>query len=208
MNILVLAKSNKYGNYCLAGLNLDTFEFVRILGSGKNGSFLNSDCTLNNGNNISVLDHIKINLKKEVTNSAQTENYSCISNTALYFGKFSVIDLHNIFLNNLSYNLILKENLFIEKSQTIGYLNRDDYETVSHSLELVKVHNLNIFINNTCSFDFNGKNYRFIKITDPKFIHQSCKYAEALLLISLSGEDDYTLNNDKFYMFVSSIFIT
>lgn len=201
MKLLVLAKSSKHGNYCLAGLNLDTYKFVRILGSGEYGAFLDSDCKLDNGKKISLLDCIEINLKKENDNLAQTENYSCVSKTATYCCKYSYQCLINLYHNTLI------ADSFVEKSEAIGYLTRNNYKTVSHSLELIKVNNLNVYKNNTCSFDFNGKNYCFMKITDSNFKEKSCRYPYAYLLVSLSGEDHYTLKNGKFYVFVSSIFV-
>ncbi len=201
MKLLVLAKSSKHGNYCLAGLNLDTYKFVRILGSGEYGAFLDSDCKLDNGKKISLLDCIEINLKKENDNHAQTENYSCVSKTATYCCKYSYQRLIDLYQDTLI------TDSFVKKSEPIGYLTRNNYKTVSHSLELIKVNNLTVYPNWTCSFDFKGEKYCFMKITDFNFKNKSCNYSCAYLLVSLSGEDRYTLENNKFYVFVSSIFV-
>ena len=76
MKLLLLAISKKYGGLCVAGINYDTYEYVRI------GHAFNNECRaiypneLNiNGRQCQILDVIEIDANKMPNNGCHIENY-------------------------------------------------------------------------------------------------------------------------------------
>lgn len=200
MKVLILAKSIKYHEFCLAGICLDSYEYVRILGSGMYEAFRDCDCQLDNGRNIEVLDILELELEKVKNNSAQTENYKCLSHKAKYCGKYQVTDLQDI------YQKLHKGQSFLQNLKGNNYLSREQYEIMTHSLELIEVDHFDVQ-KGKCSFSFQGQHYSHMSVTDTCFKYHDIKNVHAYLLISLSGEDQFTKEKNRFYVFIASVLI-
>ena len=101
MKFLILAVSYKYGGLCIAGLNLDSLEYVRI------GYSKGDECaaipawkfrrqTVDGEIQLNVLDVIDIDVVKMVHNGCQTENYY-LKNINNYDGTFTIADIDAIY---------------------------------------------------------------------------------------------------------------
>jgi hypothetical protein len=74
-DLLCLAYSRKYSARCLAGLHLDTFEWVRPVSASEHGELSAAVCRLDIGRAPRPLDVIRIQLKNPRPESHQPENW-------------------------------------------------------------------------------------------------------------------------------------
>ena len=211
MKFLILAVSYKYSGLCVAGLDLDTLEYVRIgYPKGDECDSIPSwefKCRhLSGERQLNILDIIDIDVIKMVNNGCQTENY-WLKNINGYIGKFTIEELEEI------YGKVTKNNFI--------YLNRLEYvdinhiDKVSHSLQLAKVDNFTVSPHTNmegklkllASFEYNGKMYSNLRVTDSFFcaypkcygkLPRTCGNRKAYIMVSLPY-DKWSIDFGKFY---------
>lgn len=114
MEFLILAISYKYTGLCVAGIDLNTLEFVRI-GHTINNSNECAPIALNelnfNGTLLKIRDVIDIDVKKMRVNGCQTENYTFI--IKINYGLALYCQVYQFFICFFSYILFIlaKKNL-------------------------------------------------------------------------------------------------
>lgn len=197
MQILIIAKSKKYGAFCLAGIDVQNNRFVRILGSEENGAFSNEYCILEDGREIQKLDLVELDICPTENNNAQTENYILDSKYAKLLKKCFIDDIPIVPYQRCFFDICDRE-----------YFNRNEYSRLNHSLEMVIVSNF--YVNDgqrKCSFDYKNKKYRNISFTDLDYLNVgTLEFEKALIIVSLSGEDGFTSTTNRFYLFVSAVY--
>lgn len=219
MKFLILAVSYKYGGLCVAGLNLDTLEYVRIgYSNGHECAAIPAwkfRCQTEGGEiQLNVLDVIDIDVVKMVKNGCQTENY-CLKKINNYDGSLAVADIDAIYRN-------LKKNscIFINISDhvDIEYISNLDY-----SLQFVKVENFTVtpYVDIKgnqklqATFNYNGRKYYNIRVTDSVFsaypscygdVQKVCSQQNAYIMVSLPY-DAWSIDFGKFYKYVSGIIL-
>lgn len=208
MEFLILAISYKYTGLCVAGIDLNTLEFVRI-GHTINNSNECAPIALNelnfNGTLLKIRDVIDIDVKKMRVNGCQTENYE-------------LININN-YLNELTIEQI--ENLYLKISKPMYIFHDDNYKiaynianNLNYSLLFCKVSNFNTYkLNNKlkCEFNYNGNYYSNISVTDcfttgyPSIFGNGVSYDcdDVYVLVSLPS-DEWSKNNGSF-KYVSGI---
>ncbi|MBD5142734.1 MAG: hypothetical protein HDT22_03885 [Ruminococcus sp.] len=74
--ILIMAKSEKLGNYCIAGFDMATKQWIRVV-SDKDSmqNAVPRDIKYDNGGDVNVLDIVEINFIKPTPTQAQSENW-------------------------------------------------------------------------------------------------------------------------------------
>lgn len=219
MKFLILAVSYKPGGLCVAGLNLDSLEYVRI------GYSKGDECaaipawkfrrqTVDGEIQLNVLDVIDIDVVKMAHNGCQTENYY-LKNINNYDGTFTIADIDAIYRK-------------LEKKTCI-FLNNSDYVDIEHinnldcSLQFVKVENFTVTqysnINDNqrlrAAFNYNGMKYDNIRVTDSVFraypscygdAQKVCSRQNAYIMVSLPY-NGWSIDFGKFYKCVSGIII-
>lgn len=75
--IIILAKSSKHSEYCIAGVDIITGEWIRPVSTNivNEGSVPESDITYDDGNQLQRLDKVKIKLLSPNPTISQPENY-------------------------------------------------------------------------------------------------------------------------------------
>ena len=73
--ICILTKSYKNGGYCVAGIDLNTKKWVRLVSSEDSKNEIPCYYMNKKDNDIDVLDVIEVNLLKNIVNGCQRENY-------------------------------------------------------------------------------------------------------------------------------------
>jgi hypothetical protein len=77
--IVCLANSKKLGAYCVAGVEQDTQDWIRPLGSGSHGAVTVSEQTLADGTRPELLDLIEVPLERPAPQPGQPENWELAS---------------------------------------------------------------------------------------------------------------------------------
>lgn len=219
MKFLILAVSYKYGGLCVAGLNLDTLEYVRI--GYSNGDECTAipawkfRCQTVDGEiQLNVLDVIDIDVVKMANNGCQTENYY-LKNINNYDGSLAISDIDTIYRNLQKNSCIFLNNFDHVDIECINNLNC--------SLQFVKVENFTItpYIDMKgnqklqATFNYNGRKYNNIRVIDSVFsaypscyghAQKVCSQQNAYIMVSLPY-DDWSIDFGKFYKYVSGIIL-
>lgn len=199
-DIVLLACSDKYQNYCVAGIDINNGAWVRIVSENENISeaVTVEDMRYQDGNLPKLLDIIRIPFLKYKPNYYQVENY--LLDDKKYWIKIGQIDA----LSVQKFASIGPEYLFYntEKSVASEYIAQLD-ESTKYSLIAIIPNELTVRVKHwpegkkvDMSFKYNGRWYRYLKVTDPGFKEEYLKYPEGnyqlgdnvLLVISL-GEN-------------------
>lgn len=205
MEVLILTKSAKHGEYCVAGIDLERMSWVRLVSDDESTMYaLTRDMVeYSTGRQCQVLDVIDVRTLEEKPLSIQKENI--LIDEGYYFSyirRYSSEDLDQfacndkyIFGNNYSY---------INKATALGFgcsLKLFEVE----NLELVETTNNQNKTRRKVNFKYNGHDYNGISMTDYEFYNYPLGHVadKAYIVVSIP-EDDY---NGNYYKFVAKIFI-
>ena len=202
--VYILTKSLKDREYCVAGIDMFSGEWIRLVNS-KDGDACPKEFL--DDKDIKVLDIIEIELKIAVPYGAQKENWLIDEN----------IPVQKIGSRKLSQLLYLRpfdkpEFIFGSKGNE---LEKAEVKKLDHSLELLPVSDLVLDTSlkgdgrNHYKVKFNYKNQSYnLSLTDPKYRNENfdgIRIPNAKVIVSIHavpyGE------NDLFYKFVAKIFI-
>lgn len=207
--IIIMTKSAKRGNYCIAGIDVKSGEWIRPVSDDveTEGAVLQEDAIYEDGTEVEILDVVRIEFIKHIPNEAQNENY--LYNSEKYWkktGKMSLQELIDKYqLDNPSFIFKNSENALYDR------------ELTGHSLFFVKIQNPYIFVNTfperksiTINFTYNNNEYRYINIGDLnlKNPYRNCKKGnyylgqERLAVFSLAGKH----TDGKYYKMLAQLF--
>ncbi len=215
MRFFVLAVSYKYRGFCVAGINFDTLEYVRlgrhVSASCDCAPLSSTDITVN-GQVLSVGDLIEADAKKLPVNGCQTENYELIRIVGM-IKKLSADEIANVYCNIYHPDFVFKD--------TSRYLAPIEMSDVNTSIGFFKVQGL--IIHNQVSngknrlkanFRYNGQTYRDIVVTDCRICGYPSQFGsfpvtgtfrEAYITVTLPN-DEWAEENG-FYKYVSGVII-
>ena len=205
INTVILTKSYKNGGFCVAGINLDTQEWVRFVSGdvATHGAITNRDMQYNAYESCQPFDVVRVPVLKPCQNPIQRENY--LIDRSRRWEKIGTMDI-----NELLDICPIDSDYFIF-DDCWSYLNTESAHSIDHSLVMVRVYDLqinHIYQGNPmykkCSFLYNGNTYSFMSITDPEYrnSHPTNMIGEAILIISIPDAPD---DNNRFYKCVSKI---
>lgn len=208
--IIILAKSIKRGDFCIAGVDSTTGEWIRPVSENKlsEGSVPLSDITYSDGSELQVLDRVKINFLSHNPTHVQPENY--VYNNEYYWqktGRSTIDEVISFRRYDNSENLLSNNCKYITEKE-IGN---------GGSLALVNVKNSYICIKTfekkkiQLNFDYNGMHYKYFPISDPqirKRYHDSRdgiynRFSSLNLVMSLT--EKYYIDNN-YYKMIAQIF--
>lgn len=163
--IIILTKSKKHSGYCVAGIDYETGEWIRLTSSDKEieGAVPREDLTFSNGRFLEVYDIISCELVKSCGTVVQPENWLYDESV-----KWEKIGQSN-----------LDEVLKIYGSDSMDYiLGNEDIKLSSDwkfegnpSLCLVRIENASIWVKTfeekkvSLNFTYNGVQYRYMSIS-------------------------------------------
>jgi len=207
-NILILTKSYKNGGYCVAGIDLHTYEWIRLVSNNTvtHGAISQTQMICAN-NHVSIpLDVVSVDILRATPISCQTENHLINPNAEWIFRKSIRFEdaLDCVPISNYAF-------LYLDNSP---YLLPNSIHELDHSLILAKVRNLHISLNeygkSKASFLYNGYMYSNISITDPDYynITNSITIQDAYIVISLpdEGHTSEFYEGNRYYKFIAKIF--
>lgn len=163
--IIILTKSSKHNNYCIAGIDCKTREWIRLVSNDEDteGAALRKDVTYSDGTEVEVLDIVDVELIKPIPTIAQRENWLYDSKfTWNRIGRTTIQDVlrqrgedncgDNIF-GNID-NKIASTNV---TGQSLALIRADSPSIIVKTFERKKVSFL---------FTYNRINYKFFSVRD------------------------------------------
>ncbi|MGN1200800.1 MAG: dual OB domain-containing protein [Candidatus Caccovivens sp.] len=191
--ICILTKSLKDNDYCVAGIDISTGKWIRLVTSKDGGAFPKEMLDEKHIKELCVLD---IEVKAHVPYHVQTENWLIDENVEVKrignLSKQQVFNLHPIEKHDMIFNTQKNE------------LERSDIKTLNHSLEMINVKELQLDTSMKgdgrhhykVKFQYNGHEYN-LALTDPKYRNEDfdqISIPNATIIVSIPavpyGEND------------------
>lgn len=207
--ICILTKSYKHGGYCVAGIDINTKEWIRIVNSDNpNSDEIRKEQMILGRKSIKCLDVIEYDFIKNIPNNCQVENWLLNTSVKPRFIKSLTMEQF------VSLIKIDKDNYFIFNKENL--LNVDEIGNINRSLYIFHVKDLKIEVATyesygeirfryKCSFKYNDNQYNNISLTDPVYRDTSqdgLNLSHALIIASLPC---VPYNNNLYYKFVAKI---
>ncbi|MEN1761572.1 dual OB domain-containing protein [Anoxynatronum sibiricum] len=178
-SIILLTKSKKYRNYCIAGIDINNGEWVRIVSNDTNIHYAvkQEDIMYENNEEAEIFDIIAIECEKDRKSYYQSENY--IFDNAYYWEKIGKATINDVLAIKPceNRNFIFYDTNKKVASDYLKTINSDDI----YSLMLICPTNVEIIVKQwshdeekkiTMNFEYNSNRYRYIPITDEIFNNQ------------------------------------
>ncbi|CCK76668.1 conserved hypothetical protein [Oleispira antarctica RB-8] len=201
VDIVVLAKSFKHGEHCIAGKCLITKEWIRPVSDINGGAISSDQAKIQNKYGIfptKPLQKIQIKINQHTPLINQPENH--LIQKEQWIQKYSVKN------HELINYLDIPDSLW-GRGNHVSYASiQNGTQKIDQSLYLVQVKNLNLIINEDgkkrAIFDYNNEQYN-LPVTDPQFnkILEQRPELASILCISLACEF-----HNKCYKVVATIF--
>lgn len=207
--VCILTKSYKNGGYCVAGIDIETNSWIRLVDSEDvRSDEIKKHQMFTKKREINCFDVIEVEVVKHIPHKCQIENYLVDSRT-----QFKIIDTFDL---EKVINLIKidKDNFFIANREEA--LDEAEVDAVEKSLFVYLVENLIIEATATeyfqeiryrykCSFIYKGHQYNNISLTDPCYRDvekNQLKLSQCLIIASLPC---IPYKNQYFYKFIAKI---
>lgn len=204
--VIILTKSRKNHNYCVAGVEKSTGKWIRLV-SNEYGRGIDKE--IMDGNSINSLDTVIVEGEAKPL-SHQPENF-CIYKIA----KTGTVELEDVLK---IHPVDISEDIFLNKLATFNPQNADK---LRNSLMLVKATNFTVKHESLlrydkngfpyrkdrvlASFRYNGNSYYDFYVTDEEFCEMQIPYLiETYLVISIPDSEFY---DNKYYKFIAKIFL-
>lgn len=177
--LIILTKSRKHGGYCIAGVDIHTGEWIRIISDDIESStdeITERQLTYINGQVVDILNIVKVKCKEFKPYYYQPENYVLDSSTQFTkLGEASLRDVLNIHGFEKKDFIYFNSDYRVENS----FINNMDDKN-KYSLVLIKVTNPSVNVSVkpwsscgeksvTLSFFYNHYHYNYFRITDDDF---------------------------------------
>lgn len=165
--IIILTKSIKVRGYCVAGIDANSGEWVRIVSDdvATEHAVLDSHMTYANGTLAEIFDVVQIDFVKKVATPIQPENW--LFNEDAQWVKVGKSNLREVLELHPYEN---PEYIFYNTDKAIT--DSDIIPSIHSSLLLVKVPHSSVFIKTfeykrfSLNFTYNNRRYQYISVTD------------------------------------------
>lgn len=175
LRMILLTKSRKNGNYCIAGVDPDSGHWIRLVSQNKliSCAVPPEDLKYEDGTEAQILDIVQVEIIKKNPLYYQPENYTYDSE--YYWDKIGRTDLDEVIelVNDDQDRYILFDSSY---KLTKDYIMSDIANEI-YSLKLIHLGKMNLTvelhnkkIKHKASFRYNEHSYRFITITDDEYI--------------------------------------
>lgn len=210
--IIIMAKSFKHYNFCIAGIDNQTGEWIRLVSSNEEleGAVLVEDATYNDGVQAEVLDVVRVDVLNRAPTRAQCENY--LYNSEYAWKKIGHVSFQEVLDR---FGLSRCDKVFVNNNK---FLNEDELDGTS--LLLLKVDNPKVVVKTfpnkksvSLIFNYNGMRYAFFSISDIP-VYKRFKVAEdgtyeafgdsCYVLFSLTGRFS---EDGKYYKMAANFFV-
>ena len=204
-NIIILTKSKKDSGYCVAGIEYETGNWIRLVSSSEllKGALTDFHMQSTNGDICEPLDFVKVEIQEHIPEGCQTENHLIAKG------------IKWIKLGTVTIDEVLKIRRPEKRDKIFGssYSSLLAVDYFKYSLMLVEVSNLRIYYNDNGSrkadFNYNSITYKGMSVTDldycKKNFHQNeFNFDQAYIVVSIP-KDPYEIDG-KYYKFIAKVF--
>lgn len=216
-NIVILAKSKKYNNYCIAGMDMKTKKWIRVISEDDSISFAvpKYDVTYPNGTDVDILDIVRIDFKCEMPFPYQPENWVYNPKEKWYkIGKIAISEVYKMIKQDNDEYIFYNSKNKIDSNLLNYYLEK--YPNNIYSLKLIFVETLKIIYNNYKgkdkyygSFCYNDLYYDKIAITDSNYLRELASNNKELIkknvYLVLSLGERFEKDNSHYKLIASII---
>lgn len=204
--VIILTKSSKNKGYCVAGVDAETGEWIRLVSTDvkSHGSLFYNDIKYEDNTCCKPLDVVRIQIKNNVPTSRQPENV-LIENGHCWekIGKCSIEDVMRVHPPE-SYEFLFGDLNY--------YVTEDNIGNVKYSLVLIEVTGLAINqVQNSLGkpktkarFIYGKYPYDYMSVTDRSYygVPDNIQIGKAILVVSLP---DVPIPENKYFKFVAQI---
>lgn len=201
MELIVLTRSAKNEGLCVAGLDANNEQFVRLVTNDEKTHYAVPRSKMNRINTLDVIDVPIIGYNPSF---CQIENY--IADVSKPWDIVGHIDIHDLIprIDNDSHQWLFGNQSY--------YLLEEEAQQMTYSLTLIKVNDLNLETNTygktKAHFEYNGKRYTNMAVTDWDYFGLEEEISEALIVVSIPdiGKESQYYEGKRCYKLVSRIF--
>lgn len=203
IELAILTKSSKNRGYCVAGIEIKSGEWVRLVSSDadSHGALFDRNMQYKNGGVCQILDVARVPILRSVSGEYQPENVLIDERIPWEkTGRLSVDELLALHPVEDHPNLL---------GNTYPYITKERIGMVGHSLALVMVNDLVITHpeerKTKAEFTYLGIQYRDMAVTDRDYyrVQNNTCIETAILVVSLP---DAPISERKYYKFIAKIF--
>ena len=203
IDIAILTKSAKNGGYCVAGVDVKSGRWIRLVSGDEesHGALFDQDMQYRNGSGCRILDVVRVPILRDVPTDYQPENV--LINENEYWEKISELSIDDVLeIHPTETHACLLGNIY-------PYITEERIESVGHSLILVKVRDLVITHPHARStkaeFKYRLNTYENMSVTDHDFYStpDQTRIEKAILVMSLP---DAPYQERRYYKFIAKIF--
>lgn len=205
VRMVVLTKSSKFGEYCVAGINYDTGKWVRLVSTDEttHGAITLEDLHLKNGRYIQLLDVIDVRISDYDNNPAQPEN--AIIDRAYYMKYIKSISINEAMAlyKDAEPRLIFGNTSYRVEEEMAPLLGKSLSLVVVNDLWFSQQVNDEGKPKTKVSFIYNGLSYSNMSVTDSRFydIADGTGFRKAAIAVSIG-----TSYKGNCYKFVAAIY--
>ena len=208
---VIMAKSNMFGKFCVAGIDLYSGKWVRFV-SFEDGEPLEDFqlIFINSPGSCKVLDTARIPIARKIGHSRQNHSEDFMIKYAAWL-KLGQMNLQDVIKFHPPENY---DYLFGNSRE---YLTLDEMSSckINYSLILIEAEDLKIYhelnynneLKTRADFDYNGDLYTHIRVTDPDFDNgKNLLIPHAYLVMSMPAKP--LRENGRFYKLIAKIFVS
>lgn len=202
---IILTKSSKYGNYCVAGIDINTGHWVRLVTreTDTHGALSDKDLSFEDNTTCEILDIVAIPIIGPYPVPHQPENV--LIDRGSYWEKIGAANISEVIKIHPTEQ---HDNILGNRSH---YIPEREIAMAERSLTIIAATNLVISVQQgtnkrKLSFQYNAFHYKNYSVTDPDYYDATDgkRIQHATLVISLPDADFY----GKYFKFVAKIFRT
>ena len=202
IEVALLTKSKKNNGYCVAGIDVNSGGFVRLVSGDpeSHGALTDQDIQYKDKSFYNFLDVARIPIISKEPIEYQPENV--LIERGQPWEKIGRLSLNDLL------KLHPPENHFDILGNVYPYITNERISTVGYSLVLIKVENLIISHphpgSTKADFEYRSTTYSNLSVTDPDYYHTPNQTVinHAILVVSLP---DAPYMDRYFYKFVAKI---
>jgi len=203
IDVVILTKSSKNGGYCVAGIDVNSSKWVRLVSSDtrSHGALFDRDMQYRNNTFFNLLDVVRVPVLRKVPSEHQPENI--LIDEEEYWEKIGELSISDVLeLHPPETHRFLLGNEY-------PYITEERVDTVGHSLILVKVSDLIITHprerTTKASFRYRFTTYENMSVTDRDFYNtpDQTELGDAVLIMSLP---DTPYPERKYFKFIAKLF--
>ena len=203
IDVVILTKSSKNSGYCVAGIDVNSRKWVRLVSSDEksHGALFHLNMQYQNQTYCQILDVVRVPVIRNHPIERQPENI--LIDEKKNWEKIKEISIDDVFKMHPP-----ETHSFLLGNQ-YSYITEERVDTVDRSLILVEVSDLIVThpIEDTtkASFQYRSTKYKNMSVTDPDFYSTPDRtiIERAALIMSLP---DTPYNERYYYKFIAKLF--